>query len=110
MSDAAAGASLPVIPDPFNQVEVNRWMIAHIAALEQEREGRRINATQAALELGYSESFFRGHPWRIPGFGITGTLHSLAAWRSWNERPEIDRKLEWDNMPLDQRRKARGIA
>lgn len=98
-----------VDPDPFNQTEVNTWLVAQIRALRDAREEQRLSATEAALKLGYSASYFRGRPWRIPAFGLKGHRHSLSTWRAWNDKPEIERRIQWDNLPLDKRRKARGL-
>lgn len=97
-------------PDPANIVAVNTWLMEKVEMLLREREERRVSATEAALFFGWSESYFRGRPWRIPHFGLRGTMHSISAWRAFLEIPEIDRRKEWDAMPLDERRKARGIA
>ena len=68
-------------PDPFNQIEINRWLVAQIRELRLAREDQRISATQAAIQLGHSASYFRGRPWRIPAFGLKGHRHSLSIWR-----------------------------
>lgn len=98
------------LPDPYNQVEVNRWMIDHITALERERDERRINASAAARSMGYSGGYFRGRPWRVPYFGAKGMLWSLREWRVWNETPEALRRREWDAMPVKERAVIRGVA
>lgn len=98
------------LPDPFNQVEVNRWMIEQIVALDRGHAEKRVNASEAARALGYNQKFFHGKPWRIPGFGLSGFQHSISEWKSWNERPEAERRSEWESMSLRSRRNARGIA
>jgi hypothetical protein len=97
-------------PDPANIVAHNIWVGNMLEMLVRDREEKRINASAAARSLGYDARYFHGSPWRIPGFGLKGMMHSLAAWRAWNERPEAARRAEWDAMPLDQRRLARGFA
>lgn len=52
-----------------------------------------------ARELGYNARYFHGHPWRIPGFGLQGMMHPLRDWREWTDRPEAERRSEWDAMP-----------
>jgi hypothetical protein len=85
------------------------YLLSEVAALRRERDEQRVNATEAARTLGFSESYIRGRPWRVPGFGLKGRLHSLRAWRAWLDIPEINRRSEWDSMPIAERRKARGL-
>lgn len=90
-------------------VEALDWIMDQIEMLVQEREEKRMNAAEAARALGYGPRYFHGHPWRIPSFGLNGFQHPLSTWREWNERPEIDRRAEWDAMSLKERSRARGI-
>lgn len=85
------------------------YLLSEVAALRKEREEQRVSATTAAVSFGFSEGYIRGKPWRVPGFGLKGRLHSLRAWREWLDIPEIDRRNEWDSMPIADRRKARGL-
>ncbi|MCX7024590.1 MAG: hypothetical protein NT080_08210 [Spirochaetes bacterium] len=86
------------------------WLMDRSEALGQGMANRRISATAAATAFGYSASYFRAAPWRIPDFGKNGTLHSRATWESWLSRPELERRAEWDSMTIPQRRKAPGVA
>lgn len=97
-------------PNPANIVECNLWIMDHIEALERARDEKRIIAVEAAVALGYAPRYFRGRAWRVPGFGLNGTMHSLSAWREWLDRPETERRAEWDAMSLKERRKIRGVA
>lgn len=109
MSDATtSGASRP---DPENNlIAALRWIMDGIDEIRHEREERRISATEAAKTLGYSESYLRGHAWRIPDFGRTGTMHSLVIWKAWMAKPETERRATWDNMPIKERRKILGLS
>jgi len=86
------------------------WVGDHIERIERERDEKRINATEAALELGFNSRFFHGRPWRWPQFGIGGPKYPLSEWRAWTARPEADRRAEWDAMNAIDRRRARGVA
>lgn len=98
-------------PDPAcDLVGSLRWIMDHVEALEQEKAERRVGASEAARQLGYGDSYFRGRPWRVPGFGLQGTMHSVAVWKAWIARPEVDRRAEWDAMSLKDRRRAQGVA
>jgi hypothetical protein len=80
----------------------------HIEALERERGETRYSATAAAKALGFPASHFRGHPWRVPEFGLKGRRHPLRAWREWNERPEIELRRAWEKIPIKDRSAAVG--
>lgn len=83
---------------------------AILGYIQQQHSGRRVSASEAARELGYNPRFFHGRPWRIPGYGLKGTMHTLAEWEDWIARPEAERRSEWETMPLNQKRNARGVA
>ena len=98
-------------PDPgVDLMGFLRWLGDRVEALEKKDGSRRLNATEAARALGFHERFIHGRPWRVPGFGLHGTLHPLSIWRDWLNRPEADRRAEWDAMTTVDRRKARGLA
>lgn len=59
--------------------------------------------------LGYDDRYFHNRPWRIPDFGINGYMHSLGDWRTWNARPEAERRTQWDALTMVERRSARGL-
>jgi hypothetical protein len=97
-------------PDPgTNLIEYLRWLGDRVEALFDQQDGRRMSASEAARELGYNARYFHGHPWRVPGFGLKGMMHSLQAWREWNDRPEAERRATWDAMPAREQAKARGV-
>lgn len=108
MSDSTtAGAARP---DPAaNLIESLRWIMDGIDEIRHERAERRISATEAAKLLGHSESYIRGHPWRIPDFGRAGTLHSFASWKAWMSIPEAQRRSDWDAIPVKERREILGL-
>ncbi len=83
---------------------------AEIAALRAEKDERRYCAAAAARKLGYGKNYFAGKPWRVPGFGRAGMSHSMRAWVAWLNRPEGERRAEWDAIPLRERGKLRGAA
>lgn len=98
-------------PDPaLDLIGYLRWLGDRIEALDGERRSEKISARKAAEQLGYHPRFFHGRPWRIPGFGLDGTIHSLADWEAWAARPEVERRSEWERMPLKEKNKARGAA
>lgn len=98
-------------PNPkINFVGAFEWLILHIAAIECTRAAEKISASEYARRAGYKRGFFtRATPWCIPGFGLDGMMHSEETWRTWNARPEVDRRSEWDAMRGIQRRKALGL-
>ena len=83
---------------------------AEVKALLAERSERRISARAAALLMGYDADYFYGHPWRIPGYGLKGTRHTVGAWRAFLDRPEAERRAEWEAIPVKERALARGLA
>ena len=98
-------------PDPaVDLIGFMRWLGDRVEALEKADLSRRINATQAARELGFDERYFHGRPWRVTSFGLNGMLHPLSVWKEWTDRPEVDRRAEWDAMTAVERRHARGVA
>jgi hypothetical protein len=98
-------------PDPATDlIGYLRWLGDQLEALQAERMSEKLSAQQAATLMGYHPRFFHGRPWRIPGFGMSGTLHSLAEWKAWTDRPEVERRSEWEKMPLKEKNKARGAA
>jgi len=93
-------------PDPAaDLVGYLRWLGDKLESMEAANNGRRVSASEAARVMGYSPSYFRGKPWRIPGFGASGTMHSMAEWKTWLARPEADRRSEWDSFGVKERRK-----
>lgn len=98
-------------PDPAQDlIGALRYVMDALDDIRRERDERRIGPTAAAKTLGYCESYFRGKPWRVPNFGLQGLMHGLSAWETWNARPEIERRAEWDAMDMKTRRKAQGVA
>jgi hypothetical protein len=81
-----------------------------LETIERMRDEKRVNALEAARTLGYPERYFHGKPWRMPNFSQSGSLHALSVWREWMQRPEVDRRSEWEALPLNARRRARGLA
>lgn len=101
-----------VRPDPGKDlIGYLNWLGDRVEALEAERAERRVSASAAARALGYSEDFLHGKPWRVPGFGVEGTLHTLSAWRRWlSERTDAERRAAWDALPASERARLRGAA
>ena len=97
-------------PAPTDLLGLLNYVADGLDEIRATQGERRVSARAAAEALGYSASYLHGKPWRIPDFGRSGTLHALSAWRAWLDRPEVDRRREWDLMPAAARRKARGIA
>jgi len=98
-------------PDPASDlVGSMRWLMDQIEAMKQSSSGRRLSASAAAEALGYGPRYLHGKPWCIPGFGLSGNLHTLGAWETWLARPEAERRAEWDAMGIRSRRLARGVA
>ena len=85
------------------------WIMDHLVELLRDRDTKRLCASEAARVLGFHERYF-GKPWRIPEFGLHGIRHTLATWKSWLARPEAERRSEWDLLPMQSRRNARGAA
>jgi hypothetical protein len=87
------------------------FLINLVDELRRGRDEERIDAAQASRLLGYKDKQYCSRfPWRVPGFGLHGRMHSLRAWREWIDRPEAQRRSEWDKMSLKERRLAQGIA
>jgi len=97
-------------PEPSDIVGSLAWIMDKIEAAERRDNERRLNAAEAARAMGHKPSYFHGQPWRVPGFGLSGTQHTFAAWCAWVERPEAERRAEWDAMSVKQRGLARGAA
>ena len=96
-------------PDPAaDLVGYLRWLGDKLESMEAGNKSRRVSASEAARVMGYSDSYFRSKPWRVPGFGASGTMHSLAEWESWLERPEAERRSAWDAMDVRARRRMAG--
>lgn len=54
-------------------------------------------------------------PWKLPNFGRPDIMGKRRLWlgstvRAWYERPEDERRAEWDAMSAAERRKAMGKA
>ena len=96
-------------PEPTQVVESLGWIMDQLEELRKEREARRLNAGEAAEAMGYNQAYFRGKPWRVPDFGRNGNRHPLSAWRAWHDRPEAERRAEWDALSLAERRRIRGV-
>jgi len=95
-------------PDPATDlVGALRYVMDGLDDLKRDRAARKHNASEAARELGYNARYFHGRPWRIPSFGLHGLMHPLSVWKAWDERPEAERRAEWDAMPVAERTKAR---
>jgi len=109
MSEEAPAYVTSTRPDPaVDMVGYLRWIGDKLERIEAERLSRRVSATEAARILGFSESYLRGHPWRIPGFGARGNLHSLAEYERWLSRPDEDRQAEWDALGFRKKRHIMG--
>jgi len=106
MSEAFAPYGGMSRPDPATDlIGYLRWLGDKLESMEEGRKARRVSASEAARNIGHSESYFRGKPWRIPGFGATGTMHSMTEWEAWLSRPEAERRQEWDTMGVKARKK-----
>ena len=67
---------IQTMPDPgADPLGYFRWLGKRIVMIGNHENQRRLSATAAARYLGYTESSFRGRPWRIPYFGAHGTKH-----------------------------------
>jgi hypothetical protein len=97
-------------PAPTDIVGSLAYIMDRLDVITSEREERRVSATAAAKLLGYSDGYCKGRPWRIPFFGAKGYRHSVAVWRAWLDRPDVDRHSEWDRIGVAERRKIRGVA
>jgi len=98
-------------PDPANLVQVNIWLMDHMEALERARDEKRYCAADAGRLLGIEPYHFHSRPWRVPTFGLKyDGLYPLTEWRAWLERPEAERRAEWDAMSPSARKKARGMS
>ena len=97
---------IPAPPDPADDlVGYLRWLGDMVVSIKEGYKARRVTATEAARTNGYPDTYFRGKPWRIPGFGASGTRHSMADWDAWLARPESERRSEWDSLGVKERRK-----
>ena len=85
-------------------------LIAEVEQIKARQDETRLSARAAAARLGYSDSYFRGHPWRIPFFGASGTLHAFSVWKDWLATPDHERRAQWDAMSAKERRAMRGVA
>lgn len=85
--------------------------INYLISLELEnresRSERKLSTSAMSRELGYSADYLR-RPWRQPGFGAAGTMYTRREWEAWLERPEAERRAEWDRMSASDRARARG--
>lgn len=98
-------------PDPaLDLVGYLRWLGDRIEQFQSSMDNVKLGAATAAVALGYKRGYFHGKPWRIPGFGQGGYMHTLQVWRDWDHRPEADRRAEWDAKNPVDRRKARVTA
>jgi hypothetical protein len=92
-------------PDPADDlIGYLRWLGAMVESIKEGYKARRVSASEAARVMGYSKSYFRSKPWRVPGYGAKGTMHSITDWESWLARPEAERRAEWDAMDVRSRR------
>jgi hypothetical protein len=96
-------------PEPSDIVGSLEWIMDQIEAINAARGAERINIAEATQRMGYKRGFLN-KPWRVPGFGLSGNQHTFAAWCAWIERPEVERRAEWDAMSVKQRGLARGAA
>jgi hypothetical protein len=96
-------------PNPSDIVGSLEWIMDRLAFLFDAQGTQRLNASQACAELGYPRGYLHSRPWRIPGFGANGLPPTRRDWETWLARPEIERRAEWDAMPVAQRRKIRGM-
>lgn len=97
-------------PDPATDLVGSlRWIMERLEALEDHKGEKLLSASAAAVNFGHGRNYLL-QPWRIPGFGLKGTRHTLSAWTAWLDRPEAERRAEWDAMSIKDRRAARGAA
>lgn len=96
-------------PPASNIVEYLEWLGDKVEAMDTARQTERINASQAARDFGLASNYFSRAPWRIPGFGGKGTIHTREEW-AYCLASEAERRKEWDAMSAAERRKARGAA
>lgn len=96
----------PLAPDARQDLAgAINYLIARVEYLESEREQTRMLPKTAARALGFSDNYFSGRPWRIPGFGLNGRMFPLSTWREWTARPEAERMAGWDLMSAAERRR-----
>jgi len=96
-------------PDPANIVQSMAYImdrLERLEALAEVKTEKLLTMSDAARELGYSAGYFHGRPWRVPEFR-TGRWHTLEAYKAWLERPETERRAEWDLLDPAERRKRR---
>jgi hypothetical protein len=74
----------------------------------RERGDALMNAAEAERALGYKPGHlsFSRYPWRMPGYGLAGKLHTRRSWEEWLKKLENERRIEWDGMSISERRKA----
>ncbi len=98
-------------PEPTDIVGTLAYLADQIDAIRHEQDETRYAQTDAARRLGLNQSHCWGKPWRIPTFGLEyDGMYPLTQWRAWLERPEAERRAEWDALPLKDRSAARGLA
>lgn len=98
-------------PDSTDIVGTLAYLADAIDEIKRGRDEERFSQTDAARRLGLNQSHCWGKPWRVPTFGLEyDGMYPLSQWRAWLERPEAERRAEWDAMPLKDRSAARGLA